>query len=100
MNDLVRVRENGWEHNTGRARAEAQGLEVLDEPTRDLGGALRPRTRPNGRPVKEKTTVDAEARKKRERTPAAIEAADKEAAAAEAPADDSTNPPSTEENQS
>lgn len=60
---LVRVRANGREFNVGAAYAEANGLEVLDEPTH-RGGFARPVTRTGGRKVKPKTTVSAEAAKK------------------------------------
>jgi hypothetical protein len=63
--DLVRVRVNGYEKNVGRAYAEAHDLEVLDEPTRDRAGALRPTTRKGGRRAKPKTTVTQEAAKKK-----------------------------------
>lgn len=64
MAELVRARIGGFEKNVGRAYAEAHGLEVLDEPTHDRGGAPRPTTRKGGRPVKPKTTVSHEADKK------------------------------------
>ena len=65
MSDLVRVRLNGVEKNVGRTFAEANELEVLDEPTRNLDGTLRATTRANGRPRKPKTSVaDAAAKKK------------------------------------
>jgi hypothetical protein len=57
MSGIVRVRENGFEYNTGAARAEAKSLEVLDEPTHRPGGRPRPVTRVPGRPVKPKTSV-------------------------------------------
>lgn len=65
MSDLVRVRENGFELNVGRAHAEAAGMEVLDEPTARPDGTLRPATRVNGRPVKPKTTVAKKAAEKK-----------------------------------
>lgn len=79
MSDLVRVRENGVEHNEGRARAIAKGLEILDEPTH-VGGLARRATRVGGRPIKPKTTVakKAASRKRKKKTsppptPAAVE---------------------------
>lgn len=99
MYDLIRVRAGGREFNAGRARAAVQGFEVLDEPTHDLAGALRPSTRLNGRPIKPRTSVDAEVAKKK--SPAATRAADQEAAAATAPSNAITNPPSSiKENES
>lgn len=97
--ELVRVRAGGKEFNAGRARAEVEGFEVLDEPTRDRTGALRPTTRLHGRPIKPRTSVEAEADTK---SPAAPSAADQEEAAAMAPSDAITplNPPSSEENES
>lgn len=97
--DLVVVRENGWEHLAGRARAAAQNLEVLDEPVRDASGNPRRRTRVNGRPVKPKTTVDTEAAK-RPKTPAGDSAAGKKAAATPAPAEHTETDPPSEGNES
>lgn len=57
MADLVRARINGFEKNVGRAFAEANELEVLDESTTNPDGSLRRTTRTGGRPVKKKTTV-------------------------------------------
>jgi hypothetical protein len=91
MPDLVRVRNAGFEYNVGRAHAEANDLEILDEPARDSLGALVPRVRVDGRSAarKRKTSVDAEAKKK---TSAAKKATEKKAAT---PAD--SNPPSEQE---
>lgn len=72
MANLVRVRLNGVEKNVGRAYAEAHGLEVLDEPTRDRAGALRRTTRAGGRKSKPKTSV---AKKVAEKKAAVIESA-------------------------
>lgn len=71
--DLVRVRMDGVEKNVGRGFAEANGLEVLDEPVRNRDGSLRATTRVGGRRLKPKTSVAAEAAKKKS---AAAEAAD------------------------
>lgn len=68
MADLVRVRENGYEHNEGRARAIAKGLEILAEPTHK-GIAPRPTTRVGGRPVKPKTSVAKKASEKKTSAP-------------------------------
>jgi hypothetical protein len=64
VRDLVRVRENGIEHNEGRARALALGLEILDEPTH-IYGNRRPANRVGGRPVKPRTTVAKQAAAKK-----------------------------------
>lgn len=66
MADLVRVRDNGFEFNMLRSRAESLDLEILDEPVARRDGTLRRTTRANGRPAKPKTTVaEAAARKKK-----------------------------------
>ena len=65
MSDLVRVRANDVEFNTGRALAEKRDYEVLDEPTHRPDGRPRPTTRRGGRAAKPKTTVSAEAAKKK-----------------------------------
>ena len=65
MSGLVRVRENGFEHNTGAARAEAKGLTVLDEPTHRPDGSPRPATRAKGRPIKPRKSVDQAAAEKK-----------------------------------
>lgn len=57
MSDLVRVRIGGIEKNVGKAFAEINDLEVLDEPTTNRDGTLRGTTRKDGRPVKPKTSV-------------------------------------------
>lgn len=63
---LVRVRfENGLEGNLSDVAAEAAGLTVLDEPTHKGDGTLRPQTRRNSRPRKPKTSVSAEAARKK-----------------------------------
>ena len=63
--ELVRVRINEFEKNVGKAFAEANGLKVLDEPTRNGDGTLRATTRVGGRPVKKKTSVATEAAAKK-----------------------------------
>ena len=71
MSDLVRVRLNGVEKNVGAAFAEANGLKVLDEPTRKGDGTLRRPTRAHGRPTKPKTSVaEAAAAKEVQKAPA------------------------------
>lgn len=65
MAELVRVRINGIEKNVGRGFAEAKGLDVLDEPTRNPDGSLRDSTRTGGRRVKKKTSVAKEAAAKK-----------------------------------
>lgn len=57
MSDLVRARINGFEKNVGRAYAEANGFEVLDEPITNRDGSARGTTRTGGRVVKPKTSV-------------------------------------------
>lgn len=64
MADLVRVRVKDQEFNVGRAHAEANKLEVLDEPTHFGDGTLRPVTRAGGRPRKPKVSVAQAAEKK------------------------------------
>lgn len=64
MHDIVRVRKNGREYNTGRAQATRDEAQILDESPYDRGGSLKPTTRANGRPLKKKTSVSAEAAKK------------------------------------
>jgi hypothetical protein len=79
MSDLVRVRVDDREFNVGRAHAEANKLDVLDESPRFSDGSLRPVTRRGGRPRKPKVSV--------------AEAAEKKAAES---ADRDTNPPPKE----
>ncbi len=66
--ELVRVRlETGGrviEKNMGRALAEMAGVTILDEPVRNDDGSYRDETAKDGRPVKDRTSVDAEAQKK------------------------------------
>lgn len=63
---LVRVRfENGLEGNLSESVAKATGLEILDEPTTKGDGTPRPQTRAKGRKRKPKTSVSAEAAKKK-----------------------------------
>lgn len=62
MNDLVRVRietPDGdiVEQNEGRAYADKNGLEVLDEPTTNRDGSRRGPTRKGGRPIKPKVEL-------------------------------------------
>ena len=66
MADLVRVRLNGIEKNVGRTFAERHDLEVLDEPTTNPDGSLRPTTRAGGRRVKPKTSVAKKAAEKKQ----------------------------------
>lgn len=64
--ELVRARFNGVETNVGKTFAEmTDGVEVLDEPTRDRAGRLRPVTRVGGRPPKKRTTVTKAAAEKK-----------------------------------
>lgn len=62
---LVRVRKGNLEFNVGASHAEAQGLDVLDEPTHDHNGKARPVTRKGGRPRKPQTSVANAAEKKK-----------------------------------
>lgn len=65
-NDLVRVRQNGFERNAGRLYAEqTEGVEILDEPTHTPDGRSRPTTRVGGRQVKPRTSVAAAAAEKK-----------------------------------
>jgi hypothetical protein len=69
---LVRVRlENGRETNVGTAWAEINDLTVLDEPTHNGDGTPRRETRTKSRRVKPKTSVSAEAARKKNRGGAA-----------------------------
>lgn len=75
--ELVRVRVGDREFNVGAAYASAKKLEVLkDEATHLDDGTPRPETARGGRPVKPKTSVSAEAAKKK--SPAAGESAPNE----------------------
>lgn len=72
--DLVLVRYDlGDEYEItprGRTFAEANGLDVLDEPAYDRTGAIvKPRRerKRSGRPAKEKTSVSTEAAKKNDK---------------------------------
>lgn len=65
MAELVRARINGFEKNVGREYAEANGFEVLDEPTTNPDGTVRATTRLDGRPVKKKTSVAKAAAEKK-----------------------------------
>lgn len=91
---LVRVRDTkidrAW--NVGAAHAEAHGLEVIDSPTHDSSGRPLGPTRADGRPIKQRTSVDEAAAKKGTKAPAT-----KSAGKAATTADGNTNPPSTEE---
>lgn len=63
---LVRVRfENGLEGNLSESVATAGGLQVLDEPTTNGDGTYRLQTRRDSRRRKPKTSVSAEATKKK-----------------------------------
>jgi hypothetical protein len=63
---LVRVRfENGLEGNLSESVAKAAELTILDEPTTNGDGTPRPQTRAKGRRRKPKTSVSAEAAKKK-----------------------------------
>lgn len=62
--ELVRVRIDDIETNVGAAFAEAEGLEVLDEPTTNPDGSRREETRVNGRKAKPKTSVAEKAAEK------------------------------------
>lgn len=73
---LVRARVNGFEKNVGAAFAEAKGLEVLDEPTRNPDGSPRRTTRAKGRPVKEKTSVAKKVAEKKTAAPVPAETAE------------------------
>lgn len=55
--ELVRVRHNGVEFNTGRANAANKGFTVLDEPTHKPDGSPRRPTRVGGRKVKPKVSL-------------------------------------------
>lgn len=81
MSDLVRVRLNGFEKNVGRAFAESNGLEVLDEPTYRNDGAPRGMTRVSGRPRKPKTSVAEAAAAKQDKAPAPATSTPEEASA-------------------
>lgn len=72
MSDLVRVRANGREFNTGRANAARKGWEVLNQPTHQRDGRPRPETRRSGRPLKPKTTVAKAAEEKKNDNKAAV----------------------------
>lgn len=72
MSELVRVRANGREFNAGRALATRRGWEVLDEPTHQRDGRVRPETHANGRRLKPKTTVAQAAEEKKKDTKAAV----------------------------
>ena len=64
---LVRVRfENGLEGNLAESVAKSAGLEILDQPTHRGDGTPLPQTRRGGRRRKPKTSVSAEAAKKKE----------------------------------
>lgn len=63
--DIVRARKNGFEYNTGRAQADRDGAEILDESPFDRAGAPRPTTRKKGRPVKPKVSVDQQVAEKK-----------------------------------
>lgn len=94
MGDLVRVRVNGYDTNVGRAFAEKHELEVLDEPTHRPDGRPRRLSRADGRPMKRRTTVDAEAsRKKASRRKAGKKA---EAPVAEEPTTEAADVPAEE----
>lgn len=67
MSDLARVRVGNVELNFSRSIAEQEGLTILDEPVLKGDGTFRPQTRRNGRRDKPKTTVSAEAAKKKQR---------------------------------
>ena len=72
MSELVRVRANGREFNAGRALATRKGWEILDEPTHQRDGRVRPETHANGRRLKPKTTVAKAAEEKKKDTKAAV----------------------------
>lgn len=72
MPNLVRARIGDRAVNVSPEYAEANGLEVLDEPTHGEDGRIRPETRVDGRPVKPKTSVaEAAAAKKKAGQPTA-----------------------------
>lgn len=73
MSELVRVRANGREFNAGRALATRKGWEILDEPTHQRDGRPRPETHANGRSLKPRTSVSAEAAKKKDTKAAVID---------------------------
>lgn len=99
---LVRVRKDNLEFNVGAAHAAAKKLDVLEESAYDHNGRPRPATRKNGRPIKPKTSVDAEVAKEvaAERRAAARKAtAAKKAAAKQAAGSASDNPTNPESDQ-
>ena len=75
MADLVRVRLNGVEKNVGRAFAEANDLEVLDESAYSAAGRPRRTTRVGGRPRKPHTSVAELVAEKKKATPVSTEKA-------------------------
>lgn len=69
MTDYVRARvpRDGGDdlsRTTSAARAAAAGWDLLDEPTHNQDGRIRPDTRLNGRKTKAKTSVAEAAAKK------------------------------------
>lgn len=81
MADLVRVRLNGFEKNVGRTFAEAtEGVEILDEPTRNPDGTPRATTRTGGRRAKPKTSVAEQAAAKKKAAVTESAPTDKETA--------------------
>lgn len=64
MPNLVRAVIGDQEVNVSPEYAEANQLEVLDEPTHTEYGRQRPQTRRGGRTTKPKTTVASAAAKK------------------------------------
>lgn len=65
--ELARVRlgsgSNVVEKNMSRVFAEMAGVTILDEPTHEPNGSQRSETGKDGRPLKERTSVDEEAKK-------------------------------------
>lgn len=74
---LVRARIGDRSVNVSPEYAEAEGLELLDEPTHRADGRTRPETTLAGRPLKPKTTV-AEAAAKKAGQPTAANSPSKE----------------------
>ncbi len=62
---FVRVRlPNGYEASLSGVVAHTERLEILDAPATNLRGRPLPASRKDGRPIKPRTTVDAEVAKR------------------------------------
>lgn len=75
MTQYVRAlvpREGAYDlsRTTSAVRAKAMGWKVLDEPTHESDGRIRPDTRANGRPALPPTSVAKSAAKKKAATSA------------------------------